>query len=113
MSLDPRLMWKLDINSVGSLKDMVITVPSDAIGGSNYVYKTKYDRSLDGIPKLQLAQMLSILKENREYFRVLRSNSVNLRACDLYCDLLLICLLKINQHQFSYLKPLDIINKCR
>ena len=114
MSQNQRLKWKLDIDSVGDLSSMVITVHSDAmcVGGID-VIKTRYDRFLNEIPMLQLAQMLMILRENREYFRMLKSNYVNLRACDMYCDMLMICLLKINQHQFDYLKPMVIINECR
>jgi len=75
MDQNRTLGWKLEIDSVGDLCKMVINLHSDALCVSVPQFaKNKYDRFLNEIPMLQLAQMLIVLRENRDWFRSLRSN---------------------------------------
>ena len=108
--------WMFNLDSVGHLSKMIIRVDSDIeqrrcchTGSFSYNCQS----FLNEISKQQLAHMLMILRENRDWFSLLQKYSTNDVACDLYSDILSICLLKVNQHQFHIKRPVEIMNVYR
>ena len=94
--------WTLEVDSLGDLSKMIIPPSQRKASCSTALLSRnrKIERLLDEISKEQLAKMLMILKVNREWFAVLQSLKCQ-SPFELYSDILLICLLKVNQHQFD------------